>query len=136
MKHKQLIWIVFLIFCAVAAAVFICGSFVSSAKRRPPATIKPIQISGVEYRAPNKIDSEGIVEAWDVQTDKLLWKKKIYFSFKMPLAEDQGNFMVSMTNGPASDELTIINERGGEYILNTTSKKVRTVKAGRWCWAL
>lgn len=135
MRHKWVI-VTVLTLCAVAMIVFICGSVASSAKRRPPATIKPIQIGGVEYRAPNKVDSEGIIEAWDVRTDKLLWKKKIYFSLKMPLAEDQGNFMVSMTNGPSSDELTIINERGGEYILNTTSKKVRTVKAGHWCWAL
>src|SRR5579872_1051558 len=89
-----------LVFCAVAVALVI-GVGIGAAKRRPPAKIKPVQIDGVEYRAPNKIDSEGIVEAW--QTNKLLWQRKIYFSLKMPLAEDQGNFMVSMTNGPAHD---------------------------------
>ena len=54
----------------------------------------------------------------------------------MPLAEDQWNFMVSMTNGPGHAELTILNERGGIYILDTTSMRIRTLKAplskGSW----
>ena len=134
MKKSRIIALITLIFCAVAVALAICGVGIGAAKRRPPAKIKPIQIDGIEYHAPNKIDSEGIVEAW--QTNKLLWRRRIYFSLKMPLAEDQGNFMVTMTNGPAHDELTIINERGGQYTLNITSRKIKTVKAplskGSW----
>jgi hypothetical protein len=127
---------VFLFTCAVAAASVIGGLFSGAAKRRSPARINPIQIRGLEFRAPNNFDSEGIVEAWDMQTKNLLWRKKIYFSLKMPLTEDQGNFMRSMTNGPSTNELTIVNERGGHYILDTASRKFKTVKAaiskGSW----
>lgn len=68
------------------------------------------------------------MQAWDLKTDKLLWRKKIYSSLKLPLVEDQVNFISSMTNGPSVGELTIVNERGGEFTLDTTSRKVTRVK--------
>src|SRR5437762_206506 len=77
---------------AVSALVLVCActitamvlSRTAAAKRKAPPTIKPIIIGTVEYRAPNTIESEGIVEAWSVTGPKLLWKRKIYPTLKLP----------------------------------------------------
>jgi hypothetical protein len=134
MAPKKPIVLIALSVCVFFAALVLFAPGGGAAKRRPQAKIKPVQIGNIEYRAPNNYNSEGTVEAWE--TNKLLWRKEIYFSLKMPLAEDQENFMVSMTNGPAPYELTIVNERSGQYILDTTTRKVKTVKAvlfrGSW----
>ena len=80
---------------------------------------------------PNDISSEGIVEAWDIATGRLLWKRRIYISLKVPsllLETDvQLNFIQSMTSGPTGNDLTIVNEKGRKYILNVVSRTVKKV---------
>ena len=120
--------------CALTIGLVCFACYSGASKRKPPAKIKPIQINGIEYRIPNKVDSEGILEAW--KGGSLLWKKKMYHSLRMPLAEDQGNFVRLMTNGPSAVEITIVNERGAEYILDTATGKLKRVKSalsrGSW----
>src|ERR1017187_8259878 len=121
---------------ALLSLFLICGVVIvaislvrwNNAKRGRPPFIKPVQIAGDEYRAPNTYSTEGVVEAWDPKANKLLWRTKIYFTLHVPLLieEDaQWNFIKSMTLGPATNELTIVNEKGRQYILNTASQKVR-----------
>jgi hypothetical protein len=102
------------------------------AKRGPPPVVKPVIISGVEYRVPNNYLKEGIVEAWDTNRTKLLWSKKVYFTLHIPffIEEDtQWDFIKSMFVGPSTNELTIINETGAKYILDTYTQRVRKVNS-------
>lgn len=75
-RLTELIQLTALVFFVVTVALVICGVGIGAAKRRPPAKIKPVQIDGIEYRAPNKIDSEGIVEAWSLMTPVRIAKRQ------------------------------------------------------------
>lgn len=120
--------------CALATVAVVLLSFclvatVAYAKRKAPPSIPPLRIGSVEYRVPNTIETEGIVEAWNAAGGTMLWHRKIYSTIKLPgfLMETdvQCNFITNMSIGPGPDELTIANEKGRQYILNTGSKKVR-----------
>ena len=122
----------------VGAGVLLCGLVLATVaflmnsthlKRKAPPSITPVVIGTNEFRVPNTIQTEGIVEAWNVGGRTLLWQKKIYSTPKLPgfLMETdvQYNFITNMTVGPDPDELSIANEKGQQYILNTSSRKVR-----------
>jgi hypothetical protein len=128
MKPKVIIVvaaIVLLCVAAVAAAAFL---MTSNAKRKAPPSIAPVVIGTNEFRVPNTIQTEGIVEAWNAGGSTLLWQKKIYSTLKLPgiLMETDVrlNFITNMTVGPGPEELSIANEKGQHYILNTSSRKV------------
>ncbi len=121
---------------AVGAAILLCvgalivislSRTVIVAKRKAPPPIKPVIIADVEYRVPNTIETEGVVEAWTTNPSRLLWKQSIYSTWKYPpfLKETdvQLVFITNMVTGPANNELTIADEKGNQYILNTTSHK-------------
>src|SRR5436190_617196 len=116
---------------AVGAVVLLCAgalaavmlSRTAAGKRKAPPILKPVLIGSVEYRVPNTIETEGIVEAWSTIPPKLLWKGKIYSTLKFPAllmeTDVQLNFIANVTVGPSTNELTIANEKGARYILDT-----------------
>ena len=125
MKKLGVISLCAVLFClAVLAAA---GFSRTVAKRKAPPRVPPVIIGNMEYRVPNTIATEGVVEAWDTNSHKMLWNLKIYSTLKFPSffmeTDVQFNFITNMTVGPASEELTIGNERGKYYILNTKSRK-------------
>src|SRR6266851_2592289 len=94
-----------LLLCADAIVLLDFSSPVVAAKRKAPAPIKPVIIAGIEYRVPNKMETEGIVEAWNITPRKLLWTREIYLTLKFPSfvmeTDTQLNFITSLTVGPA-----------------------------------
>ena len=100
--------------------------FGSLAKRGPAPKVPPIEIAGIEYRAPNEVETEGCIEAWDTKSQTLLWRKKVYHTFKIPFAEEdnQWTFIKSMTVGKSGDELIIVNEAGRQFTVKTTPPSV------------
>lgn len=118
-----------ILLCAGAIAAVALSGTAAAGKRKAPPTIKPVTIGSVEYRVPNTVETEGIVAAWNTNPPKLLWKRKIYPTPKLPAllmeTDAQFNFITNMTAGPATNELTIANEKGAQYILDTASQKVR-----------
>jgi hypothetical protein len=122
MTLRQLLVLLLVSFVIVTALVFVSSG---KSKRHAPVKVIPIHIGTTEYRVPNTIRTEGVVEAWDLRANKLVWRKRVYRSLKLPFLEDQFNFIVSVTNGPAKGEITILNERGKSYILDVTTQKVR-----------
>ena len=113
--------------CGLVAVLVISLVTGHTAKRGRPPLVKPVTVAGVEYRAPNTYSSEGIIEAWDSNTKKLLWRKKIYLTLHIPLLveeDNQWNFIRFMTNGPTTNALSIVSENGRRYILDTASQKV------------
>jgi hypothetical protein len=129
MKRKLFITGVLAVF-VVALVTIVFLTFIGHAKRGKRPVVTPVVIAGIEYRAPNATDNQGVVEAWDVSTKKLLWQKKVYYTPKVPFAEQdtQWNFITTMTVGASTNELVITNERGGQYILDCVSKKAKRVK--------
>jgi len=95
---------------------------VSSAKRGPKPKVPPVEIAGVEYRAPNTVETEGCIEAWDTKSKTLLWRKKVYYTLKIPFVEEdnQWDFIKSMTPGNSGRDLIIVNEMGRRYVAKTT----------------
>lgn len=118
-----------ILLCAGGIAAVALSGTAATAKRKAPPAIKPVIIGSVEYRVPNTVETEGLVEAWSTIAPKLLWKRKIYPTPKLPAlvmeTDAQFNFITNMTAGPTTNELTIANEKGGRYILDTASQKVR-----------
>jgi hypothetical protein len=100
-----------------------------AAQREPAAQIAPVVISGIEYRAPNNQESEGTVEAWNITTGRLLWKRRVYATFKLPsllLERDaQCNFIRTLTPGPGKGDLTVVDEKNRHYVLNLTTRSVK-----------
>ena len=129
MKPKVIIVVATIVLLCVAAVAAAALLMTSNAKRKAPPSITPVVIGTNEFRVPNTIQTEGIVEAWNVGGRTLLWQEKIYSTIKLPgfLMETdvQCNFITNMTIGPGPDELSIVNEKGRQYILNTSSRKVR-----------
>jgi hypothetical protein len=131
MSRRRGIFIGLLIGCTVGGGLFLSLGSLSAAKRGKRPVVVPVVIGGMEYRAPNTPQTAGFVEAWDLKLSKLAWRKKIYFTFNIPMLgeqDNQWNFIKSMTNGPAANELSILNEHGGKYILDVTSRRVRRNK--------
>ena len=129
MKMGGIVAIGTVILVCIAGIVAVALSLTTgAAKRRAPPPIKPVIIGSVEYRVPNTVESEGVVQAWDTNSQKLLWKRKIYSTAKLPSflkeTDVQLNFITNMIAGPAANELTIFDERGRRYILDTLSRKV------------
>jgi hypothetical protein len=89
----------------------------ATAKRGPAPLVPPIDIAGIEYRAPNSVERRGVIEACDVKTGKLLWRKRVYLNVELPFSEAdvQWVFIKSMTFAPSGDRLVIINERGRQF---------------------
>ena len=112
----------------LALAVFVLVNLVtrSAAKRGKRPVVNPIVIGSVEFRAPNTVETEGCVEAWDTMSKKMLWRQKVYHRLWIPLLEEdnQWNFIKSMTIGATTNELVIVNEEGGQFNLNTSSRKI------------
>jgi hypothetical protein len=129
---KRRIVYIAIVLCAGAVAMATLLGKAVAAKRKAPPPVKSVVIANVEYRVPNTIEAEGLIEAWSTSTQKLLWKKKIYSTLKLPplLMETdvQYNFITNMTAGPARNELTIVNEKGRRYTVDTVSRKIRRQK--------
>lgn len=96
-------------------------------KRVPAPKVAPILLNEVEYRVPNTVETEGVVQAWDKKSEKKLWEKKVYSTRKSPFLETdvQWVFIESMTLGAKTNELVIVNEKKKTYTLNIVSKRVK-----------
>ena len=119
-KANRLLLTVVACFLLAIAIVFLMDNY--DAKRKHPLLVPPVRIAGVEYRVPNGIESQGVVEAWDINTGRLLWTKKVYRTYTIPFLESdtQWVFIKSLTVGPATNTLIVINERGQKYMVKTS----------------
>jgi hypothetical protein len=122
MMRKRIVVLAILAVCGGMLGICIFLSVGSSAKRGPRPKVPPVEINGVEYRAPNTVETEGCIEAWSAKSKTLLWRKKIYYTWKIPFAEEdaQWDFIKSMTPGNSGRDLIIVNETGRRYVVETT----------------
>ena len=96
------------------------------AKRSAPAQVAPVKAADVEYRVPH--DKLGCVEAWDVRSDQMLWRKQVYVvRYDVELERDiQDVFITSVAvqNG----KLLVKNEHASEYLLDLETLQVEATK--------
>ncbi len=78
MKRAWIITLGVLTLSLVALGIAILVGAGAMAKRGPRPDVPPVEIAGTEYRAPNTVETEGCIEAWDVKARTLLWRKKVY----------------------------------------------------------
>jgi hypothetical protein len=68
----------------------------SQAKRMAPEEVEPLIYKGIKFVAPTQ--KMGYIEAWDIETKKKVWEKKVYTVIYNPLLETdvQDIFIVSL----------------------------------------
>jgi hypothetical protein len=110
-KSKRLLLATILSSLCIAVAGLLLQP--SRAKRGPKPPVPPIRANGVEFRVSNRPGAEGIVEAWNAETNGFLWSRRAYFNPKIPFVERDAQwvFIKSMTLSTNRDELVIIDER-------------------------
>lgn len=102
------------------------GESIVMAKRGAPKPVPPVKSGDVEYRVAH--DHMGTVEAWDVNTGKMLWRKEIYkVKYDKNLEKDVQDVYVTST-GLKGTVLTVKNERGSEYELDLVTNQVKLIK--------
>src|SRR5947207_2242940 len=101
----------------LGAALFVCNT---SAKRGPKPQVAPVHIAGLEVRAPNTPDTEGIVEVWNLSGTTVQWTQRVYRTLHDPLLEQdvQWDFIKSMTASPEGNRVSIVTERGRKYVVD------------------
>jgi hypothetical protein len=125
MKRARLIALGIIALFLVLAGTTIFLKAGSRAKRGRAPVVPPVEVGGIEYRAPNTVDTQGCIEAWDIRTHTLLWRKKVYHTLWIPFEEEdvQWVFIKSMTVGPSGNELIVVNENGSTYKVKTNLQR-------------
>ena len=102
---------------------------VVSAKRAPPAAVKPAAHGGIEFRAPS--GKMGVVEAWETATGRMLWEKQIYEVKLDPNLEADVQHVFVTKMEVLAGALLVTNESGEVYSLDLKTRNVsKAVKPG------
>jgi hypothetical protein len=100
------------------------------AKRKPPKPVAPVVHNGVRYVAPNLDGSEGRIEARNESTGKKLWDVVIYRIKIDPRLEKDVQWVFITKLAIHQNSLQVTNEKGEEYRLDLTSRKVEKMTKG------
>ena len=102
------------------------GESMAMAKRGAPKPVPPVKAGNIEYRVSH--EHMGTVEAWDLTTSKMVWRKEIYtVKYDEKLEKDVQDVFVKSIDLKGT-VLTVKNERGSEYELDLTAQKVKLIK--------
>lgn len=112
------------------------GTGAPAAKRAGPPDVPPVTVGAIRYtvvpwgKQRGLGQNGGIIAATRASDGAELWTLKVYdVSYDAKLEEDvQDVFIETLTAGPGADELTVVDERGGEYRIDTTNRRVRVIK--------
>ncbi|OIO20193.1 MAG: hypothetical protein CO029_01715 [Candidatus Magasanikbacteria bacterium CG_4_9_14_0_2_um_filter_41_10] len=105
-------------------AIFMLFTLTSTvyAKRTAPKDVPPILHEGVRYTVNH--DKRGIIEAWDANTNKLLWEKQIYNTeYDGQLEQDVQDVFITHIY-IEGQTLWIQNENEKTYTLDLTNQQV------------
>lgn len=113
-----------IIFCILAISGMVCS--LALAERMPPKEVAPIYYKGVKFIAPtNKM---GIVEAWDIETNKKVWEKKVYQVFFNPLMERDVQDVFISSLSIEGEKLVVVNERGKRFEIDIPKNVLKQEK--------
>lgn len=83
------------------------------AKRLPPKEVKPVIHNGIKYSATH--EKMGYVEAWDIENNEKLWKKKVYAVDIDPRLEADVQWIFITSLIVDDGKLIVVNEAGNRY---------------------
>ena len=115
---------IFVLFFAVIS--LLCG--IAFAKREAPKDVNPLERGGIRYTAPHwgpmqgRRQNGGYVEAWDIETGKMLWEMQVYMIQYNPKIEKdiQDVFITSLRI--EGDVLIAENEAGDIFEIDLKTK--------------
>lgn len=113
---------------AALSLLLLCLCFTSPvlAKRSAPVEVKPVLAAEVEYRVPH--DKMGCVEAWDVRTKLMIWRKQVYVvKYDVDLERDVQDVFITAVE-VQKGKLLIKNERQSEYELDLATLQATATK--------
>ena len=111
-----------------ALSLLLCCLFVAPAlaKRSPPAKVEPVKSADAEYRVPH--DQMGCVEAWDVRTGLLIWRKQVYVvRYDVDLEKDVQDVFITSVE-VQKGKLLVKNERASEFELDLDTLQAQATK--------
>lgn len=93
------------------------------AERAIPPTIQPLENNGIRYEVPNTVEKMGVVLAYDKESGKRLWEKKVYRVFINPMVEKDTQWVFIKQIDVEDGKLVVINEKGKRFELDPVSGK-------------
>ena len=112
-------------------SILLLGIFLPAellAKRKAPKPVNPIVLKGIEYRAPLSVEKLGMVEAWDMESSRLLWEKQIYPVKSRDGLEQDAQWVFISGLSIDGGKLIVMNERGERFALDVETREVTQLK--------
>ena len=114
--------------------VVVSCSFSSFAKRPYFDYPDEITFNDIKYSATyseSMFFHKAYIEAHDIKTNELLWKKKIYSTFLNPFVEHDNQFVMIKKVSCVNGNLIILNENEVKYLLNLKTHKLKKDRTTR-----
>jgi outer membrane protein assembly factor BamB len=94
------------------------------ASRNAPAEIAPILYNNIKIIAENSSpDNMGIVQAYDTNTNELIWSTKVYEVDMKPNIEEDTQWVFISEMKIDGDKLIVVNEKREVYTLDPNTGK-------------
>ena len=113
---------------ALIFGIVVSAASVANAKRVGPPKVNSVVYQGIEYRAPTGRMNIGMIEAWGVKSNRLIWRRQIYVvKYQEWLEQDVQDVFINRIE-PQNGALIITNERGDKYSLDLQSLDIQILK--------
>ena len=94
---------------------FVYAKGLSLATKNAPPTIAPLIYKGIKFVVPNTVKKMGFVQAFDVETGKQVWEKKVYRVIALPFLGENARFVFIISLSIEDGKLVVVNDNGREY---------------------
>jgi len=115
------------VFFILAVIILHCPIY-SFAKRIPVDYQDEIIVGGIKYGATYSEDLfsyKAYIEARDVESNEVMWKRKVYSIFLSPLKEHDIQFVMIKKVSYENGSLVVVNEKDEKYLVNLETLEIR-----------
>ena len=91
---------------------FVYAKKISLQKKIAAPKIEPLIYKGIKFMVPNTVKEMGYVQAWDVETGKKVWEKKVYSVIINPFWENDIQWVFIISLSLEDGKLLVVNEKG------------------------
>jgi hypothetical protein len=105
--------LILLTFCS-----FVYAKGLPHPKTIAPSKISPLIYKGIKFVVPNTVKEMGYVQAWDMDTGKKVWEKKVYSVIVMPFSQEDVQHVFIISLSLEDGKLVVVNDNGREYRIN------------------
>jgi hypothetical protein len=113
---------------AISVLIFVLTPWLAHAKRTPAPKVEPVVYGGVRYVAPNDNARRAYIEAWDTNTNQLLWSATIFRNFIKPFLEEDVQWVYIKTLKVVDGKLVAIDERDRAYSVDLRTDRVKKLR--------